>query len=224
MSTNKKIIALLPLKAHSSRVKGKNFRSLAGKPLFSWILDTLLSIPEISQVVINTDARKILIDNGLVESDRVLIRDRKSELCGDEVSMNLILADDIKNTSADVYLMTHTTNPLLSANTINEAISKFLASNEKENVDSLFAVNRHQTRFYKEDCTPINHDPDNLIPTQDLEPWYEENSCLYLFTEDSFVSTNARIGKNPILYETPKLESVDIDEEEDWLVAEALAK
>ena len=138
--------------------------------------------------------------------------------------MNLILADDIKNTSANMYLMTHTTNPLLSAKTINEALNKFVASNEKENIDSLFAVNRHQTRFYKENCTPINHDPDNLIPTQDLEPWYEENSCLYLFTEDSFVSTNARIGKNPILYETPKLESVDIDEEEDWLVAEALAK
>ena len=80
MSSNNKIIALLPLKAHSSRVKGKNFRMLAGKPLFAWILDTLLSIPEISQVVINTDARQILTDNGLVESERVLIRDRKPEL------------------------------------------------------------------------------------------------------------------------------------------------
>ena len=223
MSENKKIIALLPLKAHSSRVKGKNFRLLAGKPLFAWILDTLLSIPEISQIVINTDAREMLIENGLEESERVLIRDRKSELCGDEVSMNLILEDDIKNTSADIYLMTHTTNPLLSASTIKSALNEFIGNNNKSANDSLFTVNRLQTRFYNEDCTPINHDPDNLIPTQNLEPWYEENSCLYLFTKESFISTNARIGQKPMLFETPRLESIDIDEEEDWLLAESLA-
>jgi CMP-N-acetylneuraminic acid synthetase len=220
----KKIVALLPMKAHSSRVKGKNFRNMAGKPLFRWMLDTLLSIPEISQVIINTDAREILKDNGLVESERVVIRERKPELCGDEVSMNLVLADDVENVPADIYLMTHTTNPLLSSNTINDALCVFIEKYEAGEADSLFTVNRFQTRFYKEDCTPINHDPDNLIPTQELEPWYEENSNLYIFTKESFRSTDARIGKKPVLYETPKLESVDIDEEEDWLVAESIAK
>ena len=84
-------------------------------------------------------------------------------------------------------------------------------------------MNRFQTRFYRGDSSPVNHDPDNLIPTQDLEPWFEENSNLYLFTADSFRKTNARIGRNPILFESPKIESVDIDEEEDWAIAESLA-
>jgi CMP-N-acetylneuraminic acid synthetase len=70
-------VALLPMKAHSERVSGKNFRPLAGKPLFRWILDTLLAVPAIDLVVINTDARDILADNGLVDSERVLIRDRR---------------------------------------------------------------------------------------------------------------------------------------------------
>jgi CMP-N-acetylneuraminic acid synthetase len=220
--TSKKIIALLPMKANSERVKGKNFRMLAGKPLFQWILDALLENAEIDQVVINTDAKSILLENGLVESERVLIRERKPELCGDLVSMNLILADDILNVPADVYLMTHTTNPLLTTTTISKALMQFVAN--KESHDSLFTVNKIKTRFYREDLSPVNHDPDNLIRTQDLEPWYEENSCLFIFTKDSFDKTKARIGVRPMMYVTPCLESIDIDEPEDWEMASALAE
>lgn len=221
MTNDKKIVALLPMKANSERVKGKNFRDFAGKPLFRWILDELLATESIDQVVINTDAKEILIDNGLIESDRILIRERKPELCGDLVSMNLILADDIANISADTYLMTHTTNPLITSKTIQKAINIF--EENQSSHDSLFTVNKTQTRFYREDLSPVNHNPDNLIRTQDLEPWYEENSCLFLFSKDSFASTNARIGSTPIMYETPQLESVDIDEPEDWIMAVALA-
>jgi CMP-N-acetylneuraminic acid synthetase len=212
----RKIVALLPMKANSERVKGKNFRDFEGKPLFRWILDTLLSIDDIDQIVINTDARAILEKHGLVSSERVRIRDRKPEICGDMVSMNLVLSDDIENEDADIYLMTHTTNPLLSADTIRKALKEFVISSEQGVADSLFTVNKIQTRFYKEDGSPINHDPDNLVTTQDLEPWYEENSNLYIFTKKSFNETNARIGKNPILFQESLLESIDIDEPEDW--------
>jgi len=217
-----KLVALLPMKAHSSRVEGKNFRDLAGKPLFRWILDTLLAIKEIDSIIINTDALEVLREKGLPDSEKIIVRERKNALCGDEVSMNLILADDIASKEADAYLMTHTTNPLLSADTIRSAIN--LYQNQLDENDSLFSVNRFQTRFYGESGEPINHDPENLIPTQDLDPWFEENSCLYLFSSDSFMKTNARIGANPTMLETPKLESVDIDEPEDWMLAEALAE
>ena len=86
MSKQPKIVALLPMKANSVRVKGKNFRNFCGKPLFRWILDTLLKIQEIDQIIINT-MRKILAENGLVDTDRITIRDRKQEICGDHVSM-----------------------------------------------------------------------------------------------------------------------------------------
>lgn len=220
--SNKKIVALLPMKANSERVKGKNFRLLAGKPLFQWILDALLANKEIDQVVINTDARHTLIENGLVESERVIVRERKQELCGDFVSMNLILADDIANVPADVYLMTHTTNPLITCHTIGKALKQF--SQKLPENDSLFTVNKVQTRFYREDLSAVNHDPANLIRTQDLEPWFEENSCLYVFTKESFAKTKARIGERPTMYVTPSLESVDIDEPEDWEMASALAE
>ena len=117
-----KIVALLPMKANSERVKGKNFKEFYGKPLFRWILDTLLSVNDIDFVVINTDARGILAKNGLVETDKIIIRDRKPEICGDMVSMNLVIEDDVRNVDADIYLMTHATSPLIEANTVQRAL------------------------------------------------------------------------------------------------------
>lgn len=216
----RKIVALLPMKANSERVKGKNFRLLAGKPLFQWVLDSLLAVPEIEKVVINTDARHILAEHGLKEQERILIRDRKTELCGDFVSMNLIIEDDIAAIDADIYIMTHTTNPLISADTIKAGLDKL---NQTNQYDSLFTVNKVQTRFYRADGSAVNHDPANLIRTQDLEPWFEENSCLYYFSKASFEKTGARIGENPMMMETPPLESLDIDEPHDWEIVSALA-
>lgn len=220
---NYKIVALLPMKANSERVRGKNFREFNGKPLFRWILDTLLSIEEIDRVIINTDARQILADNGLVDSDRVLIRDRKPEICGDFVSMNLVLADDVANVQADTYLMTHTTNPLLSTASTQGALALYRKGVVEGSCDSVFTVNKFQTRFYRADSSAINHDPNNLIRTQDLEPWFEENSNLYVFSRASFASTHARIGKKPLMYEMGRTESVDIDDQESWHMAEAMS-
>lgn len=222
--TKPRIVALLPMKANSERVKGKNFRDFCGKPLFRWTLDTLLEVQEIDQVIINTDARQILADNGLTDTDRITIRDRKPEICGDLVSMNLVLADDVATLPADIYLMTHTTNPLMSADTIRKALAAFQSGQAAGKADSLFTVDKVQTRFYRADCSPVNHDPDNLIPTQHLEPWFEENSNLYLFTRESFAKTNARIGKQPMMYEGPYFESIDIDTPADWDFAVVAAR
>ena len=204
------------MKAVSERVAGKNFREFNGKPLFRWTLNTLLSIKEIDQVIINTDAREILADNGLIETDRIVIRDRKPEICGGMISMNLVIEDDVNNVDADLYIMTHTTNPLLSSESIGNALKKFQIKLERNEADSLFTVDKIQTRFYREDCSAVNHDPDNLLRTQDLETWFEENSNLYIFTKAAFSKTNARIGKTPMMFETPKFESIDIDTLDDW--------
>jgi CMP-N-acetylneuraminic acid synthetase len=219
-----KIVALLPMKANSERVPGKNFREFVDKPLFQWILNSLLAIPEIDVVVINTDARNILAENGLSDSDRVLIRDRRPDICGDHVSMNKILADDIDNVPADIYLMTHTTNPLLSSSSIRYALNEYRRRCAAGDIDSLFTVNKIQTRFYRENGEPINHNPNHLVRTQDLEPWYEENSNLYIFSRKSFTATNARIGQRPGMFVTPKFEALDIDEPEDWDMAVAAAR
>ncbi|MBB5520086.1 CMP-N-acetylneuraminic acid synthetase [Amphiplicatus metriothermophilus] len=205
----------------------KNFRAIAGKPLFRWVLDTLAATPEVDQIVINTDARGILAEKGLKDGDcggKVLIRDRKPEICGDFVSMNLVLADDVANVESDYFLMTHTTNPLLSAKTISRMLAVFYDAERRGAADSLFTVTAHRTRFYTPEGEAINHDPKNLVRTQDLPPYLEENSVGYVFTPASFAKTGARIGEKPLLFETPALESIDIDEPFDWFIAESILR
>ena len=120
--------------------------------------------------------------------------------------------------------MTHTTNPFLSVKTICTAIDSYKRGLVNNSCDSLFTVDRIQDRFYEKDGTPVNHDPTNLVRTQDLKAWYKENSNLYIFSKDSFATTNARIGDKPLLLVTPKYESIDIDEPEDWDFALRIAR
>ena len=137
--------------------------------------------------------------------------------------MNRILASDVEFDTADTFLMTHTTNPFLSVGSISRALGEFENGRSSGTVDSLFSVNQFQTRFYRSDGSALNHDPANLVQTQDLAPWYEENSCLYVFTREGFHSTGTRIGRKPLMFETPRLESIDIDTPEDWALAELVA-
>lgn len=217
-----KIVALLPMKENSERVKGKNFKIFCGKPLYSWVLDSLLSIEDIDNIIINTDAKNILNDIDLNQNKKIILRKRDKSICGDLVSMNKIIEDDINNIDSDIYLMTHTTNPLLQRSSIRDAINLFKSNIDKN--DSLFSVNKIQTRFYDSFSKPINHDPNNLLRTQDLDPYYEENSNLYIFTKKSFFASNARIGKKPMMYETKFFESIDIDTPDDWELAEILVE
>ncbi len=224
MSEEYNVVALLPMKANSERVPNKNFRELAGKPLFLWVLEKLLHVDSIDKVVINTDARGILEEFEEIHNSKVILRDRPESICGDMVSMNAVLENDVNNINSKTYLMTHTTNPFIEIGTIEECIEIFIAKMANEESDSLFTVNKVQTRFYRKDGSPVNHDPENLLRTQDLEPWYEENSNLYLFSKDSFLQTNARIGKRPYLYVMNTLESLDIDGPDDWDLAQTIAE
>lgn len=217
-----KIVALLPIKRNSQRIPGKNFKIIEGRPLFRWILDELQKIDLIDEIIINTDAHEELINAGLIQDEKIQIRSRPSALCGDDISMNLIIEDDLHATNGDIYLMTHATNPLLTSKTILEAVEYFISKYELDENDSLFTVNKFQNRFYLGGGIPVNHDPKKLIQTQDLEPWYMENSNLYIFTKDSFKRTNARIGISPIFYEMNLLESIDIDNPNDWELASRL--
>lgn len=219
-----KITVLYPFKRNSQRVPGKNFKKLAGKELYKWMLEKLIVLDEVEEIIINTDAKDILQNCVLAKHNKVQVRDRKNELCGDDVSMNLIIEDDILSSSSESFLMTHTTNPFLSKDTLKTAINLFFDQNHVNCYDSLFSVNAFQSRFYWNDLTPINHDPKNLIQTQDLGKIYEENSNFYIFSRDSFLKTKSRIGSNPSVYELDKLESIDIDNHEDWDFAELIAQ
>lgn len=221
MRNKKRIIALMPMKGESERVPNKNMRDFNGQPLCSVMLDKLVASAHIDQVVVNTDSRVI---KEYIEDrySKVIVVDRPENLLGHDVSMNKIIAHDIELFPADLYLQTHSTNPLLTLQTIDAAIEKLKADNG--NHDSLFSVTKFQTRFYNQDGSAINHNPEILIKTQDLPALYEENSCIYLFTKEAFSKNNRRIGNAPIMFEMEPIEAVDIDVEDEFVLAEKLFK
>jgi CMP-N-acetylneuraminic acid synthetase len=219
MAERPTVVALVPMRHHSERVPGKNYRPLAGKPLFHHILDTLRQCPSITQIAVDTDSPIIIA--GLREHyPQVVVIERPEHLRGDAVPMNEILMHDTALLEADFYLQTHSTNPLLRAETIERAIQTLLGLYPA--YDSLFGVTRIQTRLWDALARPINHNPNILLRTQDLPPIYEENSCIYLFTRQTLVQRRNRIGERPYLFEIPREEALDIDEPLDFIIADLL--
>jgi len=216
-----KLAALVPMRHHSQRVPGKNYRPLAGKPLFHHIVETLLAVPEIETVMVDTDSEPVM-DGVRRLFPTVKLIQRPEHLRADDVPMNEVLLHDTAQVEADFYLQTHSTNPLLKAETISRGVKTFLAEYPK--YDSLFSVTRWQTRLYFQDGTAINHNPLELIQTQELPPVYEENSCLYLFTRENLVRKRHRIGDRPFMFEIDKSEAWDIDEELDFEMTDFLMK
>ncbi len=211
--------AIVPAKEHSERVPNKNIRNFNGKPLFYWIINTLKKIEDIEKIILDTDSDKIS-DFVLKFFPDITINFRPEHLHGDFVSMNKIIENILINyNDTNFFIQTHVTNPCLKKETIEKAIEIFKIQND---YDSLFTVTKIQARLYDKDFNPLNHDPDELIRTQDLPQVYEENSCLYIFSRNSFFKNKSRIGRNPYLFEINKLEAIDIDTEEDFILAEKI--
>jgi len=207
------------MKQHSERVPKKNIRNFIDKPLFYYMLNTLCKCKNISEIVVDTDSEKI---GKLIKTyfDKVKILYRPDELKGDMVTANALIENNLNKLKGDYFLFTHVTSPLIKPKTIDNAIDIFF----KNDNDSLLGVTKHQIRLFDKDFNAINHDSSKLIRTQDLEPLYEDNSSIYVFSRDSFFKTKNRIGENPYMLEISKIESIDIDTEHDFYIAECIAR
>lgn len=213
------VIALVPMRHASERVPGKNFRLLAGVPLYHHIVHALLQSKRIARILIDTDSPTIAEDAAHRWED-VTVIDRPPHLRDGDVPMNDVIAHDLTQVDGDFFLQTHSTNPLTRPQSIAAAVDRFFDRYPEH--DSLFSVTRRQVRLWNAAGTPLNHDPSRLVRTQDLEPFYEENSNLYLFSREGFAAAHGRIGRRPALFELDRVESWDIDDEEDFRIVDAL--
>ena len=222
LNTNRpRIAALVPMRHSSERVPGKNYRELAGKPLYAHIIGTLMACPEITEVVVDTDS-PVIMEGLRRDFPQVTVLERPEHLRDGMIPMNEILLYDTSQVKAEYYLQTHRTNPLLRSETVSAAVGAFLA--EIDSHDSLFSVTRLQTRLYDGEGKAVNHNPDELLRTQDLPPIYEENSCIYIFTAEKLRERNHRLGDSPLMFEIDAAEAWDIDEEIDFRVSDFLMR
>ena len=215
------ISAIVPMRDNSERVLNKNIRSFNGKPLYHHIINNLIDCEIFESVIIDTNIEAIK-EEVFKKFPQVIIIGRPDHLKAGETPMNDVLHYSLQRVESKFILQTHSTNPLLDKNTIMKSIEAFQLSYPKN--DSLFSVTPLQMRFWDCETKPINHNLGELLRTQDMEPMYFENSCIYIFNREKFLKIKNRIGINPKMFEMSKIESFDIDDMDDFFIAESLQK
>lgn len=214
-------VAIVPMRHNSERVPGKNYRPLAGIPLYHHVVRTLSAVDAIDTIVVDTDS-PVIMEDCQEHFPIVRVLARPEHLRDGNIPMNDVLLNTLDQVDADVVLQTHSTNPFLKPDTISAALRLFAAADRT--FDSIFSVTRLQARLWDSDTRPINHDPSVLLRTQDLAPLFVENSCFFIFPPELLQERGNRIGARPFMFEMPALEAVDIDTEEDFALASAIAQ
>lgn len=209
-----KTVAIVPMKLNNRRLPQKNTKSFTnGKPLCHYILSTLLKVEGIDEVYVycsNPDIRDFIPEG-------VKYLRRSESLDQDTTKMNEVLKCFAADVPADIYVMTHTTAPFVKAESIKKGLDA-VASGE---YDSSFAAKKLQDFLWK-DGAPFNYELDNIPRTQDLPPMYEETSGFYIYEKTIMTELGRRIGNKPYIVEVGEIESVDIDEAEDFMIADAI--
>ncbi len=206
------MIAILPLRKNSKRLKNKNIKKINGKPLFEFILKNLKNSKLVSKIVVTTDY-KLKINH-----PKINILKRPKKLCGN-CNMNMVIDHVINNFEDKNYIQVHATSPLVKSGTIDKAIKFFL---QNKNYDSLFSVTKIKKRFWNSKNKPYNHKLSTAPTTQILKELFEENSGFYIFNKNVFKKKLNRIGYKPKLFEISKLEGFDIDDNQDFQIVKKL--
>lgn len=209
-----KTVAIVPMKLNNRRLPQKNTKSFTnGKPLCYYILSTLLQINRIDEVYVycsNPDIRGFIPEG-------VKYLKRSTTLDQDSTSMNEVLKKFSEDVPADTYVMTHTTAPFIKVESIERGLDAVISGK----YDSAFAAKKLQDFLWK-NGQPFNYELNNIPRTQDLEPLYEETSGFYIYKSTVMTELNRRIGDKPFVVEVGEIESIDIDEKEDFEIADAI--
>ena len=212
-----KIVAFVPMKLKSQRLPNKMLLPLGNQLLFQHIFNTLLNVKKEIDIDIYCYCSDETIKSKLPKNINFLKRDTlldRDETLGIEIYQSFVNQID-----ADIYILCHATSPFLKEDSILEGIKKIL----NENYDSSVSVSRIQTFCWYDNKT-LNYELTNVIRTQDIKPIFYETSAFYMFKKNILTDHKRRIGFNPFLVETDRIESIDIDEQIDYDLASKILK
>ncbi len=209
-----KVVSFIPIKLNNQRLPGKNLLPLNGKPTCQYIFDTISKIDMIDEKYVycsDEHIKKYMPDN-------LTFLKRDSYLDGYQVKGLEIIEYFVRDVDADIYILTHVTQPFTKSGSIKKALDKVI-SGEYDSAFSAIALQDYMWYHGK----PFNYDMKNIVRTQDLEPIYMETGAFFIFRKDVFTELHQRIGNTPYIYEIDQFEAVDIDTAEDFEFAKAVA-
>lgn len=208
-----KIVAIMPIKLKNERCPGKNTRILGDKPLLQHELDSLLLTGICDSINVYCSDKAVIsyLPKGINFIERPQFLDLPTS------NFTQIFGEFISVVDADIYVYAHATAPFISVETMKQCIEA-VKSGE---YDSAFCALKLQDYLWK-NGEPLNFDATNVPRTQDLTPIYQETSGVYVFTKEVFKQYKRRIGMKPFIKEVTFKESIDIDNPEDFDLAEII--
>lgn len=203
----------MPIKLKNERCPGKNTRLLGSKPLLQFELDSLKATGLCTSINVYCSDETVV--PFLPAGINFIKRSEKLDLPTSNFTQ--IFTAFMNDVDADIYVYAHATAPFISVETMENCINAVLSGE----YDSAFCAVKLQDYLWK-NGEPLNFDAANLPRTQDLEPIYQETSGVYVFTKEVFLKYHRRIGVNPYIKEVSFKEAVDIDNPEDFELAQIM--
>jgi CMP-N-acetylneuraminic acid synthetase len=211
----KKIVAFVPIRLNSKRIIGKNIKMLGNKPLLTYIFEKLIEVEIIDDIYAYCSSEEIIPHL----PSKVKFLKRSVDLDQDNTLGQEIYSAFVNDVDADIYILAHTTSPFVKNESISNALNKLI----NEDFDSAFSVEKVQTFIWYKNL-PLNYSLTMVPRTQDLEPIYVETSAFFIFKKEIWTEFGRRIGFKPYLQIVDKIEAVDIDNPEDFKLAEKIVK
>jgi CMP-N-acetylneuraminic acid synthetase len=216
-------VAFIAARCGSKSIKFKNIKAFCGKPLIYWNLLALENSKNIDQIYVATDCKKIAMVVNQFQFSKVKVFRRNKDNASDEASTESVMLEFLmkKNfNDDDIFTLVQITSPLSQAHDFDNAIEQF----KRENVDSLLSCVREKKFIWKDDCQPFNYDFKNRPRRQDFNGVLIENGAFYISTIGGIKKSNNRLSGTISIYEMAEYNNIEIDEENDWNIAENLMK
>lgn len=210
-----KVVSFIPIKLNNQRLPGKNLLPLGGKVACEYIFNTVSQADHIDEKYV------FCSDDSIQEymPEELIFLKRDKWLDGFEVKGLQIIENFLEQIEADIYVLTHVTAPFLKRESIETAIQKVM----EEGYDSAFSAEQIQGYCWYQG-KPVNYDMNDIVTTQNLEPFFLETGGFFIFKKDVFTKLHQRIGQNPYIHVIDCFEGVDIDTKEDYEFAQVVAE
>lgn len=213
-----KVVSFIPIKLNNQRLPGKNTMLLNGRPTCDYIFETISNVDMIDEKYVYCSNNAILPYITPYKNKGLQLLKRDPYLDGFQIKGLEIIERFVKDVDADIYVLTHVTQPFTKSDSISKALEKVISGE----YDSAFSAVVLQDYMWM-NGKPFNYDMKNIVRTQDLKPIYMETGAFFIFRKEVFTKLGQRIGNKPYIYEIDQFEAVDIDTAEDFEFAEVVA-
>ncbi|MBY7733843.1 acylneuraminate cytidylyltransferase [Francisella philomiragia] len=214
-------IAFIPLRCGSKSIPFKNIKNFCGRPLVYWSLEALQNSKNIEKVFVATDCEEIKLVVDSFGFDKVSIYDRDYENANDTSSSESVMLEFIKKHTFeddDLFFLVQATSPFTQSKDFDMALETL----KKQNANSLLTCVRTKRFFWNNDAVPLNYNYKERPRRQDFAGLFMENGAFYINTIGNIKKEKNRLSGKVAIHEMKEFTAVEIDEEDDWEVAENL--